>query len=183
MISTVLAKRYAKALFAVARETKKLKKYNTVLQDLNKFLKANSDIQAALESPVVPLEAKQEIVEELIKAYKIDENMAGFLRLLVEQNRVHHLSAIADAYQELMDEETGVVRARVITAVTVGKDLKKKMQDVFAKATGKDIVLEVKKDPSIIGGVIAHVGDKVWDGSIKSQLEGFKESIGRGEIG
>jgi len=183
LISTVLAKRYAKALFAVAKEDGKLEEYNQTLQELNAFLRDNPDIQEALESPIIGLDVKQAIIEELIKASNIDEHLANFLQLLVERNRVHHLPLIADAYQELMDEETGVIRARVTTAVPLSDDLKEKMREVFTQATGKEVVLVAEEDPSIIGGVIAHVGDMVWDGSIKSQLEGFKELIGRGEIG
>ncbi len=183
MISTVLARRYAKALFAVGKEEDKLQAFNETLQELNGFLKGNPEIGAALESPIIGLDVKQDIIEELIKAAKVDETMANFLRVLVERNRIHYLPLIAEAFQELIDEETGVVRARVTTAVPLSSDLQKKMEEVFAEATGKKVVLVAEEDPEIIGGVVAHVGDMVWDGSIKSQLEGLKESIGRGEIG
>ncbi len=183
MISTVLARRYAKALFAAGKEEDKLQAFNGALQTLDSFLKANPDIEAALESPVIGLDVKQEVVEELIKAAKVEKTMANFLRILVQNNRIHYLSLIAEAYQELMDEEMGIVRAKVITAIPLKKNLQKKMQEVFSTLTGKQVVLEALEDPEIIGGVIAKVGDKVWDGSIKSQLQGFKESLGRGEIG
>ena len=182
MISTVLARRYAKALFAAGKEENKLQPFNETLQALNQFLKTNPDIEAALESPVIGLDVKQDVVEDLIKAAKIDKTMANFMRILVQNNRIHYLGLIADAYRELMDEEMGIVRAKVITAVPIKKDLQKQMQEAFSQLTGKQVVLEAFEDPAIIGGVIAKVGDKVWDGSIKSQLEGFKESIGRGEI-
>jgi len=183
LISTVLARRYAKALFAVGREDDKLQAFNETLQDLNGFLTGNPEIEAALESPIIGLDVKQDIIEELIKTAKVDETMANFLRVLVERNRIHYVPLIADSFQELIDEELGVVRARVKTAIPLSGDLQEKMKGVFAEATGKKVVLVAEEDPEIIGGVVAHVGDMVWDGSIKSQLEGLKESIGRGEIG
>jgi F-type H+-transporting ATPase subunit delta len=82
-----------------------------------------------------------------------------------------------------MDEEIGRVRATVRTAVPIPDDLKDKVAGALAKATGKEVILVTEEDPDIIGGVVAHVGDIVWDGSIKSQLAGLKESIGRGEQG
>ena len=178
-----MARRYAKALFAVGREEDKLQAFNETLQDLNGFLRGNPEIESALESPIIGLDVKQDIIEEFIKAATIDETMANFLRVLVERNRVHYLPLIADSFQELIDEELGVVRARVTTAISLSTDMQKKMEGVFAEATGKQVVLVAEEDPEIIGGVVAHVGDMVWDGSIKSQLEGLKESIGRGEIG
>ncbi len=182
MTSTVVAKRYAKALFAVAREEGKLEAYAQVLADINAFLSKSPDIEASLESPVFPIDLKHKVVEELVKAYGVDDVMANFLRLLVERGRIQHLRLIAEGYQELMDEEMGVVRAVVKTAVPLPEDLKEKMAEAFAQASGKKVVLQVQEDPEIIGGVVAHIGDMVWDGSIKSQLQGFKESIGRGEL-
>ena len=74
------------------------------------------------------------------------------------------------------------MRAVVTTAVPMPDDLEAKLKDMLARVTGKDVVLELQEDPTIIGGVVAHIGDMVWDGSIRSQLLGFKESIGRGEL-
>ncbi len=183
MISTVLARRYAKALFAVAKEEDSLETYNKAIQAIGTLLAENPDVESALESPVVPPDIKEEIAEYIIKAVQVEESLANFLRLLVERRRIQHLRIIAESFQELMDEEMGVIRARVVTAVPLPAELKKKVAEVLSEVTGKTVALVTEEDPTIIGGVVAHVGDMVWDGSIRSQLQGFKESIGRGEIG
>ena len=183
MTSVVIAKRYAKALFSVAKEMGKLESFGSVLKKLDVFLTQNSDIELALVSPVYPLELKQEIVAQLINAYGAEEVLANFLRLLVERRRIQHLAQISQAYNELVDEETGVVRALVKTVVSMPDDLQKKFAEILAKISGKQVVLELQEDPSIIGGVVASIGDMVWDGSIRSQLQGFRESIERGDLG
>ena len=183
MISTVIAKRYAKALISVAKEEGKLEEYGKSLQDVYGFLESNPDIYNALISPVFPAEVKQSVIEEIIKAYAAEEALAAFLRLLVERGRIQHLKHMVDAFQQLMDEEMGVVRAVVTTAVPFPDDLKDSLAEALAKAAGKKVALELEEDPSIIGGIIAQVGDVVWDGSIRSQLQDIKESIGRGELG
>ncbi|MCK4426120.1 MAG: F0F1 ATP synthase subunit delta [Deltaproteobacteria bacterium] len=183
MTSTVIAKRYAKALFAVAKEEGKLEAYGEALKDIDAFLERSPDVEAALVSPVFPADIKQTVVKEIIKASGVEDALAIFLRLLVERGRIQYLKLIVNCFQEFMDEETGVVRAVVLSAVPLPEDLRDKFSEVLAQVTGKQVTLEIEEDPAIIGGVVAHIGDMVWDGSIKSQLQSIRESIGRGELG
>lgn len=166
----------------MAKEDGKLEAYSEALAEITDFLNESSDVERALESPVFPPEAKQSIVEELIKAGGFDEVLSNFLRLLVERGRVQHLRSIVDSFGELMDEEMGVVKAVVTTAVPLPGDLKEKMAGLLAEATGKKVTLKVEENPAIIGGMVARVGDMVWDGSIRSQLQKIKDSIGRSEL-
>ncbi len=183
MTNTVIAKRYAKALFAVAKEEGKLEAYGEALKDIDAFLERSPDVEAALVSPVFPADIKQTVVKEIIKASGVEDALAIFLRLLVERGRIQFLKLIVNCFQEFMDEETGVVRAVVLSAVPLPEDLRDKFSEVLAQVTGKQVTLEIEEDPAIIGGVVAHIGDMVWDGSIKSQLQSIRESIGRGELG
>ncbi len=183
MTSTVIARRYAKALFMVGKGENKLEAFGEILKDVLAFLEENPEVESALVSPVFPADLKHQVVEQIIKAFDMDEIMASFLKLLVERRRIQHLRQIIMCFQEFLDEEMGVVRAVVRTAVPLPDDLKDKIAEVLAQVSGKQVALQLEEDPEIIGGVVARIGDMVWDGSIRSQLEGFKESIGRGELG
>ncbi len=183
MISTVIARRYARALYTVAKEEGKQEAYVDILDGVIQLLKESPEIEMALESPMLPPDVKHKVVEELVKAYKMDDIMANFLKLLVERRRIGHLRVIAEAFRSLWEEELGLVRAVVRTAIPMPDDLTDKLKEVLAQITGKKVVLELQQDPEIIGGVVAHIGDMVLDGSIRSQLQGFKESIGRGDLG
>jgi len=183
LTSTVIAKRYAKALFAVAKEEGKLEAYSQALKDIDTFLEGSPDVEAALVSPVFPADIKQTVMKEIIKASAIEAAFANFLRLLVERGRIQYLRLIVSCFQEFMDEETGVVRAVVRSAVSLPEDLRDKFSKVLAKVTGKQVTLQIEEDPAIVGGVVAHIGDMVLDGSIRSQLQSIRESIGRGELG
>ncbi len=182
MSGTVVARRYAKALFAVAKEEGREKEYGEALAQVAAFLEENPEIESALASPVFPLDSKRSIVEEVVKAFEVTGELATLLTVMAERNRLMHLRQVAEYYRELLDEESGVVRAVVRTAVPIPEELQKRLADTFAKVVGKQVELELREDPEIIGGVVAHIGDVIWDGSIKSQLQGFKESIGRGEL-
>ncbi|MBW2350306.1 MAG: F0F1 ATP synthase subunit delta, partial [Deltaproteobacteria bacterium] len=90
MTNTVIAKRYAKALFAVAKEEGKLEAYSEALKDIDAFLEGSPDVEAALVSPVFPADIKQTVLEEIIKASGVEDALAIFLRLLVERGRIQY---------------------------------------------------------------------------------------------
>jgi F-type H+-transporting ATPase subunit delta len=182
LISSIIAKRYAKALFAVAKEEGQVDIIGNALKSVGEFMAQSPEIEAALINPIYPMDLKRSIVEEIIKAYGLQGVLVTFLKLLVERHRIQCLAEIVTSFSELMDEESGVVKAIVKTAVPLSPELKEKFAEVLAGISSKKIILEVKEDPSIIGGVVTSIGDTVWDGSIRSQLQGFKESIERGEL-
>jgi len=101
----------------------------------------------------------------------------NFLRLLVDRQRTADLAAIASAYRSLVDEKAGRLRAVVTTAAPVSTELTEQVGKVLQAATGKQIVLETRQDPKLIGGVVAQVGSTVFDGSLKTQLEKMKEHL------
>ena len=183
MTSTVIARRYAKALFAAAKEEGKLEVFSQTLKGIDAFLEENPDIEGTLVNPIFPADLKHSVMEGIIKALAVEGTLVNFLKLLVDRRRIQYLRQIVDSFQELMDKETGVVRAVVQSAVPLPEDLQKKFAEVLAQVTGKQVTLEMEEDPAIVGGVVAHIGDMVWDGSIRSQLQNIRESIGRGELG
>jgi F-type H+-transporting ATPase subunit delta len=180
LTSIVLARRYAKALFALGKESGELERFGVKLREVYDLLKENSDVELALTNPVYPADMKKTVINEIMKFSSIEGALASFFVLLVERRRVQYLKPIIEAFQEFLDEETGVVRAVVRTPVPLTDEISKKLKDVMAKVSGKEVVLQVQEDPSIIGGMIAHIGDTIWDGSIKSQLQGLKQNIQRG---
>jgi F-type H+-transporting ATPase subunit delta len=96
---------------------------------------------------------------------------------LVQKKRAELLPEIAESYQAMVDEAKNISHGNVISAVEMTDDLKANVQKVLEKLTGKKVKLTTNVDPSIIGGIIAKVGDLVLDGSIKTQLAGLKDSI------
>ncbi|NIA08634.1 MAG: F0F1 ATP synthase subunit delta [Nitrospiraceae bacterium] len=183
MTSTVIAKRYAKALFAAAKEEGKLEDFSQALKEIDASLEKNPDIESTLISPIFPADLKHSVINGVIEALSIKGTLVNFLKLLVDRRRIQHLRQIVDSFQGLIDEEMGIVRAVVQSAVPLSGDLQKKFAEALAQVTGKQVTLQIEEDPAIVGGVVARVGDMVWDGSIRSQLQNIRESIGRGELG
>ena len=176
MRQTILARRYAKALFSLGKEQGKNEKYSEVLGAIAELYKDES-VENALVNPLYPLEARQKVMAKIAELAKADEIMTRFLQLLVEKKRAEILPDIAHEMRVMVDQEQNISHGSVVSAIELDKGLKKKIQQTLEKVTGKKVILETTVDPSIIGGIVAKVGDVVLDGSIKTQLNGLKESI------
>jgi F-type H+-transporting ATPase subunit delta len=103
------------------------------------------------------------------------------LKLLFDKGRFGFLGAINEFYQKLADDLKGVARASLVSANELSSEAVEKIRKALSKKTGKDIVLDIKTDPALIGGVVTKIGDLVLDGSIKTQLLNMRESLKRGE--
>ena len=177
MKQIILARRYAKALFAVGKEDGKLDDYSEALQGLVGLYASDSGLADALTNPLYPLDIREKVMEGVVASIGVDKIMSNFLNLLVEKKRADVLPDIADEFQIMVDEEKNVSHGTVVSAVELSKELQAKVQATLEKLTGKKVELSASVDPSIIGGVVAKVGDLELDGSIRTQLAGLKDSI------
>ncbi|MEW6595268.1 MAG: F0F1 ATP synthase subunit delta [Thermodesulfobacteriota bacterium] len=177
MKSTVLAKRYAKALFAVGKEDGAFEQYGQALHSMAGFYTSMPEVADALTNPVYPLDVREKVMAHLVQGMGAAPVMANFFKLLVQKKRADILPELAEVYQALVDADKNLVRGTVVSATALTPDLSAKVKATLEKITGKQVVLTTAIDPSIIGGMVAKVGDLVLDGSIRSQLAGLQESI------
>jgi len=173
---TILARRYAKALFSLGKEDGKNESYSEVLNAIAELYK-NESVENALVNPLYPVEARQKVMAKIGELAKADAIMTRFLDLLIEKKRADILPDIAAEMRIMVDQEQNISHGSVVSAIELDDALKGKIQQALEKITGNKVIIETSVDPSIIGGVIAKVGDLVLDGSIKTQLNGLKESI------
>ncbi len=177
MKQTIVAKRYAKALFAVGKEEDRLSDYSIALGELAALYIEAPEVKDALTNTLYPQEVREKVLDHLIQAVGADRTLGNFLRLVQQKRRAAILPEIAEVFQQLVDSSENVSRGTVTTATEISEALQAKVQATLEKITGKKVILTTEVDPAIIGGMIAKVGDLVLDGSIKTQLAGLNESI------
>ncbi len=177
MNNTVLAKRYAKALFQVGKEENALDDFSKTLSEMTELYTEMPEVVDGLTNPLYPQEVREKVMEHLVGAMKASVLMANFLNLLVQKRRANVLPEIDMVFKALVDEERNMCQGTVISASEISSDLNEKIKATLEKITGKQVVVSNEVDPTIIGGIIARVGDLVMDGSIKTQLKGLEESI------
>ena len=183
MIGKGVARRYATALFKVGIEDGQVEKYGKKIKIFADFLESDQEIKLYLVTPLYEKTQRQQVLETLLEKLNLSEVVRRFIMLLFEKKRLIFLKDICEYYGALLDEYKGICRAEVITAVALDKEDINKIKERLKEITGKkEVVLEIKEDPSLIGGIITKIGDVIYDGSIKTQLNILKENIKRGEV-
>jgi F-type H+-transporting ATPase subunit delta len=175
---TILARRYAKALFSLGKEQGKTEEYSGMLGALaGLYADGAAGVGDAVTNPLYPLDVRQKVMAKIAESMQADAIMTSFLNLLIEKKRADILPDIAEAMQGMVDKDQNISHGSIVSAVELDNALLEKIQATLEKLTGNKVILETQVDPSIIGGILAKVGDLVLDGSIKTQLNGLKESI------
>ncbi len=177
MKNEILAKRYAKALFAVGKEEDALDDFAASLNGFADLFSTTAEVEDGLTNPVYPLDTRQQVMAGIVESMGLSQIMVNFCNLLAEKNRSFIIPDVAEVFQTMVDEERNICQGVMITAAEVNAELQEKTKETLEKITGKQVVLSTEVDPGIIGGIITRVGDMVIDGSIRTQLEGLKESI------
>jgi len=177
MKNAVLANRYAKALFSVAQEANAFDEYAKSLNEIAAAMLAQPEVKDGLTNPMYPVDVRCKVMAHIAQAQGASLVIKNFLDLVVMKKRAAFLPEIAEAFQILIDAQRNICQGSVVTAMPLSAELNDKLQATLERLTGKKVVLSTKVDPTILGGIIAKVGDLVLDGSIRSQLQGLKESI------
>ena len=180
MITNAIARRYAKALVQLAAEEGAVEKFQAGLTSFEAVLAGNPDLRAILVSPAYRVEVKREIVRDLLARLALPATPANFLQLLIDRNRLDYLPQIIASYGALADELSGVVRPTLTSATPLDAGQVEEVKGALARFTGKKVVLSVEVDPSLIGGVVTKIGDKVFDGSVKTQLTRIEDILQKG---
>jgi len=174
VIREVAAKRYAEAILQIAGEAKRLVAWAADLQTIAAVL-SHPQVAAMLESARMPTTRKTELVESLLR--ELDPLALNLARLLVRRGRVALAPQIAEAYQEMIDDERGVVHASVVTAVPLSDEEKQAVGRKLEEISGKQVAVTTETDPDIVGGLVARLGDRLIDGSTRTRLRDLKRRL------
>ena len=181
MKNYAISRRYAKALMLIGQEDGQAETYKDELDAFVKILDGEPSFEDSMNNPLYAAEDRKRVLLAVIDKMGLSNIVKSFLVLLFEKRRFSHIRGINDYYQKLVDEHKGIVRADVVSATSLSDDAVEKIRASLSRMTGKEIILNIKQDAGLIGGVVTKVGDMVLDGSIKTQLENMKESLKKGE--
>jgi F-type H+-transporting ATPase subunit delta len=178
MAERELIRGYATALFQIAEAEGALERVSDELFRFSKAVEQNNELRSALTDIALPAERKQAVIDEILgdRASPLTKHILDFV---VSQGHARELSDIVGSVAEFAAEARDSVLAEVRTAVDLDDDMKKKLADALAKATGKHVDVKVVVDPSVVGGVYAKVGDQVIDATIRRRLQELQEQLAR----
>jgi len=177
VISSAVLGRYARSLAEVVFEENLEQTVTENLKTYSEIFKAVPDLMNAFDSPGVPNEAKEKLLQSLLEVHPINPIARNFLKVLLEHNRIRYYQHIYESYLDSVNEHNGVVSAKVSIAMPLDPSevavLEKKLSDV----TGKTVNMESQTDADLLGGVVVQIGDTIFDGSIRTKLAEMKRRL------
>jgi F-type H+-transporting ATPase subunit delta len=178
--ANAIARRYAKALVQLAAEEGAMDQFSGELARVQSLFSAHPEIGSLLSNPAYGIEAKLDTLRELADKLSLSVTIRNFLLLLQERNRMICLDDILSGYSVLADELSGIVRPVITSALPLDDAKIAEIKAALEKSTGKKVILNVEIDPALIGGVVTKIGDKVLDGSVKTQLTRIEDILQKG---
>ena len=178
MTSRASAARYARALFDVAEREADVQQVGRELIAFNQMVSGHDALARALTNPAVPAQRKRAVVQDLLaRAGAVSPVLSKLLLMLADRDRLMLLPEIVGAYERKLMDQARVVRAELTTAVPLPDDQVAVLRNGLANVTGRQVQLETRVDPAIIGGAVARIGSTVYDGSVTTQLQKVKERL------
>ena len=147
------------------------------LVKFSSLLSSQTQMRQLFENPTIAAERRKEVFKVIADSLSYESYVRNFINLLIERNRLDLLADIIVAYQKLLDEKLGIVRARVTSAGPLDAAQQRDIAARLEQVTGKHVRVELSVDPALIGGVVARVGSTIYDGSIRQQLQVFKQRL------
>ena len=167
---------YAEALFRVVQAEGELDRVEDELYRFGKVLESNNDLKQALSDKSIDRAQRIKLLDDLL-ADKVSPHTLGLLSFVVEQGRGRQLPQILEELSNIAAEARQSVVAEVRSAVPLDDSQTKQLEKALSEATRKNVTVKTLVDPSVLGGVVAKIGDTVIDGSIRRRLEQLKEQV------
>lgn len=174
MAATASPKRHAQAVFEIALERNEVDLWKSDLINISATL-SDKRILAILEDPKIHFQEKQRLIKQLLPA--LGQLPLNFTYFMVSKQRLPILNQVVIEFEQMADSFHGLEHALITTAVPIESEEQEKLSERLAAMACKRILFSSQVDPSIIGGFIARVGDKLIDGSTRSKLEALKKKL------
>ncbi|MGA7096518.1 MAG: ATP synthase F1 subunit delta [Acidimicrobiia bacterium] len=167
---------YANAVLELARAEDQLERVEAEFLALGQAMDASAELRSTLTDPQLPLAKKQGIIDDLIDG-RASSLTVGLVQFMVSQGRASEIPAIAQAFVEAAVASRSKAVAEVRSAVPLDDATVERLAVALGKATGKSVEVKVIVDPSVLGGIVARVGDTVIDGSLAHRVESLRQAV------
>ncbi len=178
MPNVSVARRYARALLDVTAEAHALDVVSAQLTMFVAAIELNQELNDILVNPAYSRSQRTAVVDAVMSAMGTSHPLlVSTIRLLTDRNRLDTLPDIARQFRDMADARAGRVRGRVTSATPLPADLVRRIEEALERLTQRNVVLETRVDPSVLGGVSAQVGSFLYDGTLRTQLETMRRQL------
>jgi F-type H+-transporting ATPase subunit delta len=174
-VPSAAAKRYAKAVFELAQQDGRVEEWQQRLRTLAELFELD-EVEPILRNPAIPSLRRVELVDVLDQG-RLGIEARNLGKLLVESGHPELIRDVLAEFDELADEAAGRLRATVTTAVELGDDDRRRLNEDLSGRMGREVRSQWKVDPSILGGVIIQLGDRLVDASLRGRLDQLRRRL------
>ena len=175
----MLARRYAKAIFDIGSQQGGLDKIGQDLRTLAKAMKESPELEQTLSSPAIRRSDRRKVVDAVMQRLGVVSTTRNTVYLLLDGERLGSLPAISREVDRMIEEQAGRVAAEVISAKPLDPSQLSQITAALEKLSGKKVSVSSRQDPDLLGGVVAKVGDTVYDGSLRTQLRNIRDELSK----
>lgn len=172
-----VAGRYASALFELASESSKAADVESDLGKFQGLLDESPDLVRLVRSPVIAADDQSRAIAAILDRAGISGLAANFLKLVANNRRLFVIQDIIKAYRALAAKARGEVSAEVTSAVPLNSEQIAALKEMLKASVGKDVTLQSRVDPSLLGGLIVKLGSRMIDSSLKTKLQNIKLAL------
>jgi F-type H+-transporting ATPase subunit delta len=170
-----LARRYAKAIFQIGQQS--VDKIGTDLKSLSDAMKGSPELQSLLSNPAIRRADRRKVIDALLTRIVAAPNTKNLVYLLLDGERLSSLPDISRELSAMIEEKGGRISAEVTSAKPLDAAQLTQITSALEKISGKKVDVVKKEDPALLGGVVAKLGDVVYDGSLKTQLRAIRDEL------
>ena len=179
MQSGSLARRYAKAIFEIGVATGNLDKFGIDIRALAHAMRDSHELVTALSNPAIRREDRRKVIEALLAAIGAHSITRNVVHLLLDRERMQSLPYISRELDAMIEAKAGRVHAEITSARPLDAAQLQQITAALEKLSGKKVSVDKHEDPELLGGVVAKIGDVVYDGSLRAQLNALRDELSR----
>ena len=172
-----VAGRYAAALFDLAKENAKVSEVEADLVKFQAMLDMSSDLKQMVRSPVIAAEDQSKALSAILAKAGIGGLAGNFFKMVSSNRRLFAVQDIIKAFRAIAAKERGEVTAEVVSAVALNDAQTAELKQTLKATVGKDVTLNARVDPSLLGGLIVKVGSRMVDSSLRTKLQSLKVQL------
>jgi F-type H+-transporting ATPase subunit delta len=179
MVTGSLSRRYAKAVFDIGSQQGDLTKLGADIRSLAKAMHDSAELGTVLSNPAIRRSDRKKVVDGLLQSIGVQTASRNLVYLLLEGERMASIPGISRALDEMIEAKAGRVTAEVTSAKPLDPTQLSQINAALEKLSGKKVSVTTRQDPELLGGVVAKVGDTVYDGSLRTQLRTLRDELSK----
>jgi F-type H+-transporting ATPase subunit delta len=172
-----MAGRYAAALFEIAKDEKQFAQVEKDVKTFQGMLDASEDLRRLVRSPVISAENQATALAALLQKAEISNLTANFLKVIARNRRLFAVADMLKNFRALLARERGEVSADVASAHALSAEQMNALKDTLKAQMGKDVQINTRVDPNLLGGLVVKVGSRMIDSSLRTKLNNLKVAM------